>query len=322
MKALYLPADGRALEMRDVAPPARDGECRIRVSLAGICGTDLQILDGYGGFEGIPGHEFVGVVEEVERDADTAWIGQRVVGEINIGCGSCDWCRRGIKEHCPDRSVLGIKHRAGAFAECLWLPAANLFPVPDAIDDAAAVFVEPTAAACRILTQIDVPSGAEVVVLGDGRLGLLVGQVLATTGAQVTVVGKHEAKLEVARRLGLATQPRAQVNETSSAQRAEIVVDTTGRPDGLSAALRLVRPRGTVVLKSTFHGETTATLWPAVVDEVRVVGSRCGPFAPAIDLLATGRVRTTALVAGTFSLEDYKAAFERARRKLKILLKP
>ena len=237
MKVLYLPADGRALEMRDVAPPARDGECRIRVSLAGICGTDLQILDGYGGFEGIPGHEFVGVVEEVERDADAAWIGQRVVGEINIGRGRCDWCRRGIKEHCPDRSVLGIKYRAGAFAECLWLPATNLFPVPDAIDDAAAVFVEPTAAACRILTQIDVPSGAEVVILGDGRSGLLVGQVLATTGAQVTVVGKYEAKLEVAHRLGLATQPRAQVNETSSPERAEIVVDATGRPDGLSAAL-------------------------------------------------------------------------------------
>ena len=313
---------GRAIGLRDVTPTPTPGDCRIRVGLAGICGTDLQILEGYGGdahFDGVPGHEFVGVVDDVTTDADAAWLGRRVVGEINVGCGACYWCRRGIKEHCPTRSVLGIRDRAGAFAECLWLPSANLHALPDELDDTSAVFVEPTAAACQILTQIDIPSGAEVLVLGDGRMGLLVGQVLASAGAHVTVVGKHEEKLDVARGLQLDVQPLARATER---RRAAIVVDVTGRSEGLASALRLVRPRGTLVLKSTFHGETAGTLWPAVVDEVHIVGSRCGPFAPAIDLLSSGRVRTAPLLAGTFALDDYEGAFDAARHRLKVLVRP
>ena len=289
------------------------------MSLAGICGSDLQLLDGYAGFQGVPGHEFVGVVEDVSVDSDGTWIGRRVVGEINVGCGICKWCRAETKEHCPARSVLGIKHRSGAFAEYLWLPAANLHALPEALDDMAGVFVEPTAAACQILTQTDMTSEDEVVVLGDGRMGLIVGQVLATTGAQITIAGKHQDKLEIARGLGLAT---THVDALDGNRTADVVVDVTGRPNGLPTALRLVRPRGTIVLKSTFHGETTIPLWPAVVDEVKVIGSRCGPFAPAIDHLTSGRVHTEPLVAGEFTLEDYETAFETARDQLKVLFRP
>ena len=318
MKALYIEQGGRSIDVRRVIPAPQSGECRIRVGLAGICGTDLQLLQGYAGFEGIPGHEFVGVVDEVATEADAAWIGRRVAGEINVGCGRCRWCRNGIKEHCPARTVLGIKNRAGAFAESLWLPAANLHALPASLDDTTAVFIEPTAAACQVLAQVDPRSGAEIVILGDGRMGLLVGQVLATTGAHVTVVGKHEEKLDVARGLGLDA---IALDGVQAGRSAEIVVDVTGRPGGLTTALRLVRPRGTVVVKSTFHGPTTAAISSAVVNEVRVVGSRCGPFAPAIELLATERVHTAPLLAGTFGLDDHEEAFDQARTGLKILFK-
>lgn len=316
MRALTV---GETIRVQDVPEPVRSGECTIRVVLAGICGTDLEILRGYAGVAGVPGHEFVGVVEDVPSEADAHWLGRRVVGEINVGCGRCSWCRTGIKEHCPERSVLGIKDRSGAFAEHLWLPAANLHAVPDELDDIAAVFVEPTAAACQILTQMDVSSDASVLVLGDGRMGLVVAQVLATTGAAVTVAGKHADKLEVARRIGLRTI--LATDASAPPDGFEVVVDVTGRPEGLTRALQLVKPRGTIVLKSTFQSESSATLWPAVVKEVRIVGSRCGPFKPAIALLASGTVQAAPLVSESFSLEDFEAAFEAARRTLKVLFR-
>ena len=310
------PGSGVHVERRAIE--TRAGECRVAVRLAGICGTDLQILDGYAGFSGVPGHEFVGVVETAP-DGDRHWIGKRVVGEINVGCGECDWCRADTATHCPTRSVLGIVARSGAFASHLSLPAGNFHTVPDTLDDETAVFVEPTAAACEILTQVDIGPRARVGVVGDGRMALLVGQVLRTTGADVTLFGKHDRKLRVARSLGLDAKRSA---DDVPASTFDVTVDVTGRPAGLTRAMDLVRPRGTVVMKSTFHGETPVTLWPAIVDEVTLVGSRCGPFADAIALLAGGHVQTGPLLAGTFPLEDIGAAFNTARSELKVLLRP
>ena len=313
MKALSL--RDRTLTLRDVPLPHHDDECRIRIRRAGICGTDLQLLDGYAGFDGTPGHEFVGVVESAP-DADRAWIGKRVVAEINIGCTRCDWCKSGIKEHCVDRTVIGIRGRDGAFAEYISAPAANLHAIPDSMSDETAVFVEPTAAACRILQQLTVDDRARVAVIGDGRLGLLVAQVLSAATKDVTVIGRHEEKLAVARNLGL----RCRRADASSADGSfDIVVDATGRPEGLTRAIDLVRARGTVVMKSTFHGEAPITSAPIVVNEVSLVGSRCGPFAHAIEMLAEGTVRVDPLVTRVTSLEDYESAFADARRGLKVM---
>jgi threonine dehydrogenase-like Zn-dependent dehydrogenase len=315
MRALVLGTDGR-LSMAQLPLPALPHECLIRVTFAGICGTDLQMLEGYAEFTGVPGHEFVGVVEDAPT-ADAHWIGRRVVGEINVGCGTCDFCRSGVKEHCPQRTVMGIRGRSGAFAEYLSLPSANLHHVPDEVDDASAVFVEPVAAACRILEQVDIAANACVAVIGDGRLGNLAAQVLRTRARQLVLFGRHEPKLDVARRLGIDARVIGDAVPTSY----DVVVEATGRPDGLERALALVKPRGTVVLKSTCNGSTTLALWPVPVHEVSIVGSRCGPFAAALGLLAAGAVKTAPLVAGAFPLESYQDAFAMARRELKVLLK-
>jgi alcohol dehydrogenase len=274
------------------------------------------MLQGYAGYTGIPGHEFVGVVDRVTREDHRAWLGRRVVGEINIGCGTCPSCAAGLKEHCDRRTVLGIRGRDGGFAEYLSLPASNLHAVPDGLPDEAAVFVEPTAAACRILEQVQIQTGLPVAIVGDGRLGLLVAQVLATAGADVTLMGRHEKKILVARSLGL----RAVVGGTDRPA-FDLVVEATGRPSGLLRAAALVRPRGQIVLKSTFHGEAPP-LWPMVVNEVTMIGSRCGPFPPAIEMLSSGRVRVTPLLAGSFPLDEHAAAFAAARTELKVLLRP
>jgi threonine dehydrogenase-like Zn-dependent dehydrogenase len=318
MRALVI-GNSERIALTDVPEPRRDGECRIRVRMAGICGTDLQLLEGYAGFRGIPGHEFVGVVESGPPD-DAAWIGKRVVGEINIGCGRCWWCAAGVKEHCDHRTVLGIRRHDGAFAEILSLPACNLLEIPDTMDDETAVFVEPTAAACRILEQIAIDDRARVAVLGDGRMGLLVAQVIRTATPGVIVLGRHERKLAVARELGLSTE-QSDVR-VAPADRFDIVVDVTGRPGGLQRALELVRPRGTIVMKSTFHGEAGLASWPVVVDEITLIGSRCGPFRPAIDLLASGAVKVKVLISRVASLAEHEAAFADARRALKVLLSP
>ncbi|MEO2195459.1 MAG: alcohol dehydrogenase catalytic domain-containing protein [bacterium] len=324
MKSLVIETEGPATTRPSpvrVTPgdiEIRSGECRVAVRRAGICGTDLQILEGYAGFAGVPGHEFVGTVETAPP-GDRHWLGQRVVGEINVGCGDCSWCRSETANHCPGRTVLGIVGRAGAFASHLSLPAANFHAVPDVISDQAAVLVEPTAAACEILTQVDIGPRARVAVVGDGRMALLVGQVLRTTGATVTLLGKHDRKLQVAKDLGLTVGRSTDDIPTSS---FDVTVDVTGRPAGLTRAMELVRPRGTVVMKSTFHGETPVTLWPAIVDEITLVGSRCGPFADAIALLSDGRVETAPLLAATYALEDFEAAFTAARSDLKVMLRP
>jgi threonine dehydrogenase-like Zn-dependent dehydrogenase len=314
MKALTIDAPG-TLSLREAPLIDRPAECRIRVVMSGICGTDLQLLEGYAGFRGVPGHEFVGIVEAVDSSDDRGWIGRRVAGEINIGCNHCDFCAAGVREHCTNRSVLGIRERDGAFAEYISLPASNLHAIPDRLPDQAAVFVEPVAAACRILEQLTIDPGARVGVLGDGRMGLVVAQVLKTVNPNVTVLGRHESKLAVARALGLAAQPA----DSAPAGRFDVVVDVTGRDAGFHAALNLVKSRGTVVLKSTFHGATPIETWPIVVEEVTLVGSRCGPFDPAIALLTSGAVRVDPLIARVAPLEDFERAFQDARRALKVL---
>ena len=315
MKALVVRRSS-GMSLQDVPVPEEAGACLIRVSMAGICGTDLQILEGYAGFEGIPGHEFVGVVEKAPAE-HAAWIGKRVAGEINVGCGSCEWCARGIKEHCTSRTVVGIRGRGGAFAEYVSLPVENLHEIPPSIDDRTAVFVEPVAAACRIFEQVPLSPHARVAVIGDGRMGLLVGQVLRTVAADVTVFGKHWHKLAIARGLGLRTSAAADASEPAGG--FDVVVDVTGRPEGIARSIGLVRPRGTVVLKSTFHGEAPLTSWPIVVDEVTLVGSRCGPFSPAIDLLASGAVLVEPLISRVTRLDQYASAFDDAKRVVKVL---
>ena len=318
MRALVVDPSG-SISLKHVPDPSYNGECLVRVLQAGICGTDLQILQGYAEFAGIPGHEFVGVVEAVSSDDDASWMGRRVVGEINVGCGRCSWCAAGEKEHCTGRSVVGIRDRGGAFAEFVSLPAANLHEVPAAISDDAAVFVEPAAAACRILEQIAVGGSDRVAVLGDGRMGLLVAQVLRTAAPDVTVLGRHHHKLDVARALGLDARHADLLRDDD--RRFDLVVDVTGRAEGLGRALELVRARGTVVLKSTFHGEAPLVSWPIVVDEVTLVGSRCGPFRRAIELLASGAVRVDPLISAVVPLEDYADAFAQARTAIKVMLR-
>ena len=316
MKALVIP-DPHGIGLRDMPERRGDDECRIRVHVAGICGTDLQMLAGYAEFRGIPGHEFVGTVETVPGAADAAWVGRRVVGEINIGCGHCDFCATGVKEHCTNRKVLGIRDHDGAFAEFVALPAGNLHAIPDSMDDWTAVFVEPVAAACRILEQVAVSGHTRIAVVGDGRLGLLAAQVLRTAAAEVTLYGRHPSKLAVARTLDLETRDSA--SATRSAH-FDVVVDASGRPEGLAHALELVRPRGTVVMKSTFHGEAPMLMWPAVVNEVALVGSRCGPFKRAIELLDSGAVNVAPLISSIHPLDEYDRAFRAAATSLKVLL--
>jgi alcohol dehydrogenase len=303
MKALWFDAK---LTLREVEKPQPGpAEALIQVTLAGICGTDRQILKGYSRFHGIPGHEFVGRVAECE---EKDWVGKRVVGEINVTCGQCHWCRKGLGRHCAQRSVLGIVNRHGAFAEYLTLPARSLHEVPETLPDEAAVFTEPLAAAAEILEQMHIEPGTPVAVLGDGRLGLLVAQVLHHARAQVTVIGKHGWKLELARSWGLKV---ADINAGPlPAASFAVVAEATGSPRGLEEALRLVEPRGAVVMKSTFREPANFDTAKLVVDEITLLGSRCGNFSTALDLLRHGHVSVQHLVSKVFPLESGLRAFE------------
>ena len=317
MRALVL--DHGKLTLADRPPPTATGECLIRVIAAGICGTDLELLKGYAGFSGVPGHEFVGVVLST-GSGDEAWTGVRVVGEITVGCERCPACLAAGRGHCDVRTVLGIRERDGAFAEYLSLPATNLHAVPDTIDDVTAVFVEPLAAACRIAEQVRIEPGTRAAVVGAGRLGLLVAQVLRHAGAAVTMIVRSERGRTAARALDLDVG--ALDDMAGLSRRFDIAVDVTGKPAGLAVASSLVRPRGTIVAKSTFHGETPVSFAPLVVDEITIVGSRCGPFARALELLAAGRIDLKPLVTETYRLEQYSEAFQRAEDGLKVILRP
>lgn len=301
-------------------PEIGPGEALIRVRQAGICNTDLEITRGYMAYQGVLGHEFVGEVVEVGSQADAGWIGRRVVGDINAACGHCPTCRANRPTHCPNRTTLGIFRHDGAFANFLRLPVVNLVAVPPSVLDEQAVFTEPLAAACEILEQLHLRPTDRAVVVGDGKLGLLVSQVLRLTGAWVGLLGRHPAKGELVERLGVSFYTQTDPDLAG----CDVVIECTGNAEGLETAKALVRPRGTLVLKSTYHGQPSVPLSLYVVDEITVLGSRCGPFAPALRLLERGLVQVTPLISARFELEAGLAAFETAfgRGNLKVLLTP
>lgn len=297
-------------------PGMKPGEALIRVIMAGICNTDIEITRGYMSFKGIPGHEFVGVVEECQ---DKRWIKKRVVGEINASCNACDYCKKGMKTHCLNRTVMGIMGRDGAFAEYLTLPVENLHTIGDSISDEEAVFIEPLAAGFEILEQIDIKPTDKVIVIGDGKLGLLVSQVLNQTGCNLLVLGKYPEKLEIIAKRGIKT---CSVFDYSRGV-GDIVVDCSGSPQGFFKAKELVRPKGIIVMKSTFADDISFNPASFVIDEITLIGSRCGPFKPALKALEKKRIEVIPLISGIYSLEHYSEAFSHAEKKgaIKILFK-
>lgn len=316
MRAIHL--SGETLELRANYPRPEPGddpnaEILVKVLRAGVCETDLQLMQGYMGFEGVLGHEFVGIAQSGPLK------GERVVGEINCSCFRCETCRSGLPTHCPNRTVLGILGHDGAFAEYVSVPQKNLHRVPEALSTDVAVFVEPVAAAFQILRQQLVSRGQWVVVLGDGRLGNLCAQVLAEFGCIVMVIGKHDSKLQILRDFGIDT---AMLGEVEPARQFDIVVDCTGSASGLPTALQFVKPSGTVILKTTVAGEQTMALAPIVIDEVKVIGSRCGPFPDAIAGLVEGRVQVEPLISGRFPLDQGVEAIRHTAENpvLKILI--
>jgi threonine dehydrogenase-like Zn-dependent dehydrogenase len=316
MKAICWDGDAVTLDS-SYPPPVPDPYTAIvKVHLAGICSTDLQIFKGYMKFRGVPGHEFVGSVSQGPKE----WLGKRVVGEINFGCGKCELCARDLTRHCPNRTVMGIVNADGAFAEYVAVPAENLHPVPGSISDEQAVFTEPLAAAFEILRQIQISMGDEILIIGDGKLGSLCAQVLRLTGAKVTVLGKHRDKLELIKRAGVRTillndwQPRL----------FDVVVEATGSAVGLELAISAVRPRGTLVLKSTIAGAHQVSLAPLVINEITLIGSRCGVFSDALEALDASQVSVVPLIEQVYPLEQGIEAIQHAARPgaRKILLRP
>jgi threonine dehydrogenase-like Zn-dependent dehydrogenase len=316
---LALQVDKKRLSIRDVGKPDRADEALVRVLLSGICNTDLEIARGYAGFNGTIGHEFVGVVEE---STNRTLVGRRIVGEINAGCGKCDLCRAGDSRHCASRTVLGIVGRDGAHAEFLQLPNENLFLVPDGIPDEHAAFTEPLAAACGILERVSVSKRDRVAIIGDGKLGLLCAQVLALTGASLLLIGKHSSKLRIAERRGIETSSPKEAAKRN--RQFDVVVEASGAATGFALALDLLRPKGQLVLKSTFHGKSEFDAARIVVDEISIIGSRCGRFQPALDLLKKAAVDVDSLISEEYPLAKGVHAMRRAGAKgvLKVLLRP
>jgi threonine dehydrogenase-like Zn-dependent dehydrogenase len=315
VRALYWDGYRLRLDSDYPTPQADDRTAIVRIRLAGICSTDLQIFQGYMGFQGVPGHEFVAEVHEGPSHLQ----GARVVGEINFACGHCLTCTRGLGRHCPKRQVMGILGADGCFAEYLAVPVQNLHPIPDSISDEAAVFTEPLAAAFEILEQVHLKPTDTVVVLGDGKLGLLCAQVLQHSGAQVCVVGKHQSKLHHLQKLGLRTALLADWQSIPT----DVVIDVSGSTAGLQLAMETVRPRGMLVLKSTVAANYTLSLAPLVINEVTVIGSRCGPFQPALRALAQQHITVTPFIDHIYPLAAGSDAVAHAKRPgtLKILLR-
>ena len=316
MKAIYW--DGHDVTLASSHPPpvCNQETAVIKVQLAGICSTDLQIFEGYMKFQGVPGHEFVGSVSEGPKE----WLGKKVVGEINFGCGDCEFCARDLSRHCPNRTVMGILNADGAFAEYVAVPVENLHLVPGTVSDEQAVFTEPLAAAFEISRQIQISAGDEILILGDGKLGNLCAQVLRLTGAKVTALGKHEDKLKIIKRAGVRTML---LNDWKP-RLFDVVVEATGSVAGLELAIGAVRPRGTLVLKSTIAAAHKVSLAPLVINEINLIGSRCGVFPDALDALTAGQVSVAPLIEEVYSLEQCLEAFQHAGRRgaRKILLKP
>jgi threonine dehydrogenase-like Zn-dependent dehydrogenase len=307
----------RKLEFRGDYPDpvASPNESIVRVSVAGVCGTDLEIARGYMQYRGVPGHEFAG---RVAKSQDASLRGRRVVGEINAGCGRCAMCYASLARHCPNRTVLGILGRDGTFAEFLRLPDVNLIPIPDSISDEVAVFAEPLAAAYEIFEQVHLARNQTIVVIGDGRLGALVALTLKGEKYLPLIAGHHREKLARLTELGLET-----AEESSLRDKFDVVIECSGSESGFRRAVELVRPRGKIILKSTAAAAAEINLAPIVVNEITVIGSRCGRFQPALDALAAGKIDPRPLIDGNFALDDGVAAFEAAQNPLnfKILLR-
>jgi len=309
--------ENQKIKLRDVPKPSKPNEALIRIRRAGICSTDLELVKGYYPFTGVLGHEFVG---DVIESPDESWMGQRVVGVINVSCGACEQCFNGRRSHCENRTVLGITNRDGVFAEYTTLPIENLHRVPASVPDEAAVFTEPLAAALEIQQQTQIKPTDRVLLIGAGRLGQLIAQTLSLTGCDLRVVARHshQQKLLTDRGIRLITEDEIQP------WRWDIVVEATGSSDGFNLARKAIRPRGTLVMKSTYKGDMTVNFSSIVVDELTILGSRCGPFAPALRLLEKGEVDPTVLIAKQFKLGEAVKAFEEAAQPgmLKVLLEP
>jgi 2-desacetyl-2-hydroxyethyl bacteriochlorophyllide A dehydrogenase len=317
MKALWF--NGRNLELREIRKPRpTKNEALVKVHFVGICNTDLEILKGYMGFVGVPGHEFVGIVEQ----GPSRWLGKRVVGEINLACGKCGYCGRGLAKHCPNRKVLGIARKNGAFAEYITLPIQNLHEVPDSVSDKEAVFVEPLAAALRILDQVKINKKQKIFVLGDGKLGQLIARVVKLKTRNLMLVGKHPEKLALAMHLGIKTALAGNLR-LKPEDKPELVIEATGSPEGFNQAIGLCRPQGTVVLKSTFNQNPGLNLSQIVVDEITIIGSRCGDFQKALKALKSGKINLDRMITGVYALEKFRGAFAKARSShtLKVLIK-
>jgi 2-desacetyl-2-hydroxyethyl bacteriochlorophyllide A dehydrogenase len=316
MKSLYL--ENETLSYRtDLPLPKKEGEALIRVRLASICGTDLEMVRGYYPFAGVPGHEFVG--EVVEAD-DKSWLGQRVAGEINVSCGRCEHCLNGRKTHCENRSVLGIFNRDGIFAEYVTLPTRNLHRVPDSVSDEQAVFTELLAAALEIPQEVHIRPTDRVLLIGAGRFGQLIAQVLQLSGADLQVIARHAKQQALLQKRGIRL-----INEDAVKSKGwDVVVDATGSASGFGLARQAVRPRGTLVMKSTYKGDMQVNFSSLVVDEIHLVGSRCGPFAPALRLLEKKIVDPLEMIDAEYPLEEGVAAFKKAAERgvLKVLLRP
>lgn len=302
-------------------PVPQKGEALIKVSLAGICNTDFEITKGYMGYKGILGHEFVGVVEEI-NDEDKSLLGKRVVAEISYGCHKpdCEWCNQGLVRHCPDRHTIGIWKKDGCFAEYITLPLEVLFEVPENVSNEQVVFVEPLAAACEILEQLHIQPIQKVLVQGDGKLGLTTALTLNAFNYDVTLVGKHQNKLDIAKAQGVKT---ILLDDLDVKPEWEVVVEATGSISGFETAIALTKPRGTLVLKSTVAGSKEFNLAPIVINEITVLGSRCGQFKPALRLLENNRIDFKSFISGIYSVDDAIEAFEKNKNKdtLKVLIK-
>ncbi len=311
--------NGLKLDKNYAKPSPQKGEALIKVNTIGICNTDYEITKGYMGYKGVLGHEFTGVVEEINAD-DKSLLNKRVVGEINCGCGECEWCNQGLERHCPNRSTLGIWQREGCFAEYVCLPVKNLLEIPENVSDEEAVFTEPLAAALEILEQIHIPPYKKIAVLGDGKLGLMIALALNAAGLDLILIGKHENKLEIAQKQGVKTKL---LSDVEIKKEYDFVVEATGSISGFETSLALTKPRGTLILKSTIAASKEFNFAPVVVDEITIVGSRCGQFAPALRLLESGRIDVKPLISDIFEFDESIAAFERNKEKssIKVIVK-
>ncbi len=317
MKALQF--INNQLKLNEIKKPANENEALIRVIKSGICNTDIEIIRGYAGFSGTIGHEFVGIVEE---SSDQNWVGKRVVGEINAGCGICELCKSGDSRHCADRTVLGIHGRDGCHAEFLTLPNINLLEIPENVTDEQAVFTEPLAAAYGVLEQVEVLPETRVAVIGDGKLGILCSQTMTLASKNSFVIGKHKDKMQVAEAKGaegILLENAAKLNRTF-----DVVVEASGSESGFATALDLLKPRGKLVLKSTFQGKTNLEMWRVVVDEITIIGSRCGRFAAALELLRDGKIDVESFISDEFNLRNGLEAIKKAQQKgvMKVLITP